>query len=129
MNYDQMRNAAAQACRHTREIIGAATGSSIAMALAEAEDRIRKLPDPIETAAASTLGHTERSIAERTQAEMNDVAEAEREACIRIIEDLRPRNDQSDWTEYAHDIDAILRRGIAAIAARYDAPAPPLSPQ
>lgn len=39
-----MREAAAKACRHTREIIGAATGSSIAMALAEAEDRVRKLP-------------------------------------------------------------------------------------
>lgn len=39
-----MREAAAKACRHTREVIGAATGSSIAMALAEAEDRIRKLP-------------------------------------------------------------------------------------
>ena len=85
------------------------------MALAEAEDRIRALP------VAATLGMTPRTIAERIQAEMNDVAEAEREACIRILEDLRPRNDQSDWTKYAHDIDAILRRAITAINARYPA--------
>lgn len=50
---------------------------------------------------------------------IRDQVEAEREACIRILEDLRPKNDQSDWTEYARDIDTILRRGITEISARY----------
>lgn len=40
---EAVREACAAVCRHTREIIGAATGSSIGMALSEAEDRIRAL--------------------------------------------------------------------------------------
>lgn len=51
----------------------------------------------------------------------SEIAEAEREACIAILEDLRPKNDRSDWTEYAQGRDAVLSRAIAAITARYGA--------
>lgn len=50
----------------------------------------------------------------------SEIAEAEREACIAILEDLRPKNDRSDWTEYAQGRDAVLCRAIAEIAARYE---------
>jgi len=52
---------------------------------------------------------------------VRDQVEVEREACIRIIEDLRPKNDRSDWTEYACDIDAVLVRARNQINARYPA--------
>lgn len=47
--------------------------------------------------------------------------EAEREACIAILEDMRPKNDRLDWTEYASDKDRILNSAIEAINARYSA--------
>lgn len=47
------------------------------------------------------------------------IAEEEREACIRILEDLRPRNDREDWTQWAKDRDEVLSRAIAEINARY----------
>lgn len=50
-----------------------------------------------------------------------ELIEAEREACIRILEDLRPRNDREDWTQWAKDRDEVLVKAIALIAARYDA--------
>jgi hypothetical protein len=50
---------------------------------------------------------------------VRDQVEAEREACIRILEDLRPRNDRSDWTEYAYTTDNALLRAINQINARY----------
>jgi len=43
--------ASASVCQHVREIVGATTGSSIAMALAEASDRIRKLEPESQLAA------------------------------------------------------------------------------
>lgn len=48
-----------------------------------------------------------------------DQVEAEREACIRILEDMRPRNDQSDWNEFTVTTDTILRLAIEAINRRY----------
>lgn len=50
-----------------------------------------------------------------------EIAEVEREACIAILEDLRPKNDRGDWTEYAQGRDAVISRAIAAIVARYGA--------
>lgn len=47
--------------------------------------------------------------------------ETEREACIRILEDMRPRNDQSDWNEFTVTTDTILRLAIEAINRRYPA--------
>lgn len=46
-------------------------------------------------------------------------AELEREACIAILEDMRPRNDQSDWNEFTVTTDTILRLAIEAINRRY----------
>lgn len=45
--------------------------------------------------------------------------EAEREACIAILEDMRPCNDQSDWNEFTVTTDTILRLAIEAINRRY----------
>lgn len=164
VNAMSMRESAAMACRHTREIIGAATGSSIGMALSEAEDRIRKLPlnafsekEPVYMGSlkpcpfcgeTEALGiHSPRKSAvlcgicftEGPQGEYprharegwntrfpyeNDFVEAEREACIRLLEDMRPRNDVSDWNEFTVTTDTILRLAIEAINARYpDVPA------
>lgn len=38
-----------------------------------------------------------------------DQVEAEREACIRILEDMRPRNAPDDWNEFTVTTDTILR--------------------
>lgn len=44
--------------------------------------------------------------------------EAERQACIAILEDLRPRNDSSDWTEFAWARDSVLVQAINHINRR-----------
>lgn len=50
-----------------------------------------------------------------------DGQEVEREACISILEDMRPRNDPSDWNEFTVTTDTILRLAIEAINRRYPA--------
>lgn len=47
-------------------------------------------------------------------------AESEREACIAILEDMRPKNDRYDWTDWAKDRDEWACEAIKRINARYE---------
>lgn len=56
-----------------------------------------------------------------TELHRQESIDLEREACIMILEDMRPRNDQSDWNEFTVTTDTILRLAIEAINRRYPA--------
>lgn len=75
---------------------------------------------PVYRDAVGVLGTEQRTLAERTEAGIDGVAETEREACIAILEDLRPKNDRSEWTKNDHLRNGVLCSAVACIAARYE---------